>query len=136
MDLSLSFKNGRPKKWKDVETLQKGIDKYFDLCDKTVVMFKHEEKVFEPYTIEGLCIVLECDRKTLLNYEREEGCTSFVWDVAGNGCPIVLKKCGDVFEISGDRHERRRRRYDKKWDKKRDPKLGRIAVHGCWVSKC
>ena len=51
------------KRFKTVEELQSLIDAYFVDCDESK----------KPYTIEGLCVKLEIDRKTLLNYEKAKG---------------------------------------------------------------
>lgn len=55
-------KRGRPKKYTDAEILQQKINAYFDLCDK----------LEKPYTMSGLALALDMDRKTLLNYSKEE----------------------------------------------------------------
>lgn len=55
-------KGGRPKKYSEVEQLQKKINEYFKMCDE-------KEK---PYTITGLCLYLDIDRSTLLRYEEKE----------------------------------------------------------------
>ena len=52
---------GRPRKYKNVEELQKLIDEYFSICDETR----------RPYTITGLALFLDMDRKSLLRYEKE-----------------------------------------------------------------
>lgn len=49
-------------KYKTEEELQKGIDNYFKECDK----------LGKPYTMSGLALSLELDRKTLLNYSNRE----------------------------------------------------------------
>lgn len=49
---------GRPPKYNKVEEMQKKIDEYFLQCDK-----EHE-----PYTVTGLAMALDIDRRTLLNY--------------------------------------------------------------------
>lgn len=54
--------NDYAKKWKDTKSLQKRIDSYFVLCDTN-------EK---PYTMTGLAIALDIDRKTLYNYSNDE----------------------------------------------------------------
>lgn len=70
----------REKQFTTVKELQSAIDEYFDLCDnnsidvydkknQSIVQMKHPI----PYTIEGLCEVLDCDRMTLLNYEKQTG---------------------------------------------------------------
>lgn len=52
---------GRPRKYKNVEELQLLIDEYFYECDKAK----------RPYTITGLALYLDMDRKSLLRYEKE-----------------------------------------------------------------
>lgn len=76
--------SGRSKNWETREELQKDIDKYFEECNsrKVKVYDKKQQEVVEierpiPYTIEGLCDVLECDRMTLLNYEKQKGYEEF-----------------------------------------------------------
>jgi hypothetical protein len=50
---------GKPLKWKSADELEQLIEDYFNTCDK-------DEK---PYTITGLCLVLDISRQTLMNYE-------------------------------------------------------------------
>jgi benzoyl-CoA reductase/2-hydroxyglutaryl-CoA dehydratase subunit BcrC/BadD/HgdB len=52
----------RPKLYTKVEDMEKIIKKYFDECDK-------KEK---PYTMSGLAYALDMDRKSLLNYSKDE----------------------------------------------------------------
>jgi hypothetical protein len=52
---------GRPLKFESVEQLQEKINAYFVECDEKN----------EPYTITGLAVFLDCDRDTLLNYEKK-----------------------------------------------------------------
>lgn len=52
---------GRPRKYKSVEELQRLIDEYFSQCDETR----------RPYTITGLALYLDMDRKSLLRYEKD-----------------------------------------------------------------
>ena len=52
---------GRPKKYTEVEIMQQKIDKYFKECDDNK----------EPYTITGLALALDLDRKSINNYEKE-----------------------------------------------------------------
>jgi len=52
---------GRPLKYKNKKELETAIEKYFAGCDKTG----------EPYTMAGLAYSLGIDRKTLLNYSKE-----------------------------------------------------------------
>ena len=53
-------KGGRPLKFKSVEELEKKINAYF---------YDENNK---PYTICDLCVWLDCDRQTLLNYQEKE----------------------------------------------------------------
>ena len=70
---------GTSKKWETPEEMQSEIDVYFDYCDNYVGFMydvmgkKHNISKPLPYTIEGLCVVLDCDRRTLLNYEKKIG---------------------------------------------------------------
>lgn len=52
----------RPKKYKDVSLFEQKVNDYFDMCDKN-------EK---PYTMSGLAYYLDLDRKSLLNYSKNE----------------------------------------------------------------
>ena len=81
--------SGRSKKWSTPEELQADINAYFDWCDSNPLVQYHNSQIdketgkpleFEisrPYTIEGLCSFLECDRLTLINYQKEEGYEEF-----------------------------------------------------------
>lgn len=53
---------GRKMKYTDVELFQKKVDDYFNMCDE-------KEK---PYTMSGLAYYLDLDRKSLLNYSKNE----------------------------------------------------------------
>ena len=53
---------GRPKLYNSVEELEKDISDYFKMCDK-------KDK---PYTMSGLALALDMDRKTLINYSKDE----------------------------------------------------------------
>ena len=55
-------KVGRPKLYEDVEQMEKDIEKYFKECDK-------KDK---PYTVSGLAYALDMDRRSLLNYSKDE----------------------------------------------------------------
>ena len=55
-------KAGRPRAFKSVEEVEKKIEAYFNYC---------EEKD-KPYTMSGLAYYLEIDRRTLLNYSKDE----------------------------------------------------------------
>ena len=60
--VSKEKKVGRPKKYTKAEEMQEKINKYFENCDKKGY----------PYTITGLALALDLDRKSLLNYSKEE----------------------------------------------------------------
>ena len=53
---------GRPKKYIEVELMQKKINTYFKKCDN-----EHE-----PYTVTGLCLALEITRETLSQYLKSD----------------------------------------------------------------
>lgn len=53
---------GRPRAFNSVEELEKKINKYFEYCNK-------ENK---PYTMSGLAYYLDVDRKTIVNYTKDE----------------------------------------------------------------
>ena len=55
-------KVGRPKVFKSVEEVEEKINAYFNYCEE-------KEK---PYTMSGLAYYLGIDRKTLLNYSKNE----------------------------------------------------------------
>lgn len=80
-------KGGRPLKFKTVEELDKKIDAYFESCwEQKIDMFGNPifqknragEKDYDkpvmvqvrPYTMTGLAVELNTDRKTLLNYKN------------------------------------------------------------------
>lgn len=65
---------GRPKKFTSVEELEKSIEDYFERCDNGM---KNGEPFPIPYTLEGLAAALEIDRRTLLNYSKEDGYEEF-----------------------------------------------------------
>ena len=52
----------RPKLYSSAEDMQKIIDEYFKVCDE-------KEK---PYTMSGLAYALDMDRRSLLNYSKDE----------------------------------------------------------------
>ena len=54
-------KKGRPKAYTEVEVMQQKIDKYFNECDNNK----------EPYTITGLALALDLDRKSINNYAKD-----------------------------------------------------------------
>ena len=55
-------KVGRPKAFKSVEEVEEKINAYFNYCEE-------KEK---PYTMSGLAYYLGIDRKTLINYSKNE----------------------------------------------------------------
>lgn len=76
--------SGREKKWASTNELKEAIDEYFKECDDRTrdVYDKQSQSVKTindptPYTIEGLCMVLDCERQTLLNYEKLDGYEEF-----------------------------------------------------------
>lgn len=52
---------GRPKKYTDVEVMQKKIDAYFQECDEKG----------KPYIITGLALALDMSRQDLINYSKD-----------------------------------------------------------------
>ena len=73
-------KNGRPLKFKSVESLQKKIDAYFESC-LSQMYDKNGQPVFskdgtpvmvqtKPYTVSGLAVFLDTSRETLMDYEN------------------------------------------------------------------
>jgi hypothetical protein len=72
--------SGREKMFKTVGDLQDAIDCYFKECDdRNIQVYDKASQTVKiinkpiPYTIEGLCEVLDCSRETLLNYESQKG---------------------------------------------------------------
>lgn len=57
----MTKKRGRPKAYTEVEKMQQKIDEYFNECDKNK----------EPYTITGLALALDLDRKSINNYAKD-----------------------------------------------------------------
>ena len=53
---------GRPKKFTNVEEMEKAIEEYFDYCDENN----------KPYTISGLAYALDTNRQTLLDYQEQD----------------------------------------------------------------
>lgn len=60
--------NDNALKYKNIEDLQEGIDKYFQECDE-------KEK---PYTMSGLAYSLGIDRKTLINYGERDSYSTLI----------------------------------------------------------
>jgi len=86
------------KKWATPELMQKDIDKYFKRCDENTTFYydtfvvKHTILAPLPYTTEGLCVALDCDRKTLLNYEKQEGYEAYFHTINKAKTKIQLNK--------------------------------------------
>ena len=55
-------KVGRPKIFKSVEEVEEKINAYFKYC----------EDKDKPYTMSGLAYYLDVDRRTIVNYTKEE----------------------------------------------------------------
>lgn len=55
-------KGGRPRKYTDKEIFEKKIEEYFNDCDKKG----------KPYTMSGLAYSLGMDRRSLLNYSKDD----------------------------------------------------------------
>lgn len=73
--MTVPGKGGRPLKFNSVEELQQKIDDYFVWCDSQVkgILTERGVKIIKkPYTMSGLAIHLGCDRKTLVNYSKNE----------------------------------------------------------------
>ena len=80
--------SGQSKRWETKEDLQKDIDKYFEECNnRTVEVYdKNKQSIVSikkpiPYTIEGLCDILGCERMTLLNYEKQKGYEEYFYTI-------------------------------------------------------
>lgn len=74
--------SGKPKMFNSPEELEKEIEDYFKWCDDNPIreqnwVGKEGSEVYKtkqrPYLIEGLCLRLNCERQTLLNYEKKPG---------------------------------------------------------------
>lgn len=71
------------KRWETPEDMQTDIQKYFDECINNTIekLDSNGNKVTIkrpiPLTIEGLCDTLDCDRMTLLNYQKAKGYERF-----------------------------------------------------------
>ena len=57
----MTKKRGRPKAYTEVEIMQQKIEEYFNECDRNK----------EPYTITGLALALDLDRKSINNYAKD-----------------------------------------------------------------
>ena len=69
------FVEGRPKKYTDPKVMEKKIEEFFKDCDSKTKLITNEKGqakiMLEPYTITGLCLWLDMDRATLLEYEKD-----------------------------------------------------------------
>jgi len=78
-------RNGRPKKYTEVEIMQEKIDKYFESCYRPVTRIvdgkcinvkKSNGEVlkeqYRPFTVTGLADALDMTRETLLRYGEQE----------------------------------------------------------------
>ena len=66
-DVKTSPKVGSPRKYETVRQLENAINKYFADCDSKK----------KPYTVCGLARSLGVDRKTLINYSKDENNPDF-----------------------------------------------------------
>ena len=74
--------SGREKIFKSPEELERYINDYFVSIDSNPIITKDwvgkdaimvEREMQRPYTVEGLCLHLDINRQTLLNYQKEAG---------------------------------------------------------------
>lgn len=70
MKKSYNIGNDYAMKYKDEESLKKGIDAYFKKCDKNK----------DPYTMTGLALTLGIDRSTLVRYSDREMFATLIKD--------------------------------------------------------
>jgi len=66
---------GRPKKYTSVKQMQDDIKRYFNSCIKATEDSETGEityKQIRPFTITGFALALNMDRRTLLNYEKDD----------------------------------------------------------------
>lgn len=75
----MAHAGGRPPIFTTVEELESKIDEYFAYCDNRIrqVYSAKSEGVIEvldpaPYTMSGLAVFLGMDRRSLLNYSKNE----------------------------------------------------------------
>jgi hypothetical protein len=66
--------SGRPRKFKTVEDMQKLIDAYFESCwcDEIDELGNVRKVNIRPYTVTGLCIALDTNRMSLLEYQKDD----------------------------------------------------------------
>ena len=68
---------GRPKKFTSPKEMQVKIDEYFKKCDQRTRQVVSNGDIIkllnpEPYTMAGLALILDLDRKSLLNYSKND----------------------------------------------------------------
>lgn len=89
---------GREKLFSTPELLRAAFEKYFYECDNNTQQVITKDGVLVsvpdpiPYTIEGLCDVLDCDRDTLLNYQKAPGYEEFFGTVKSAKMKIQRNK--------------------------------------------
>lgn len=74
--------SGRSKLYETPEQLERHINEYFEKVDskkhrQLVTITKNGDEIYKekdyPYTIEGLCLHLDVDFQTFLNYRKKKG---------------------------------------------------------------
>ena len=75
-------KGGRPRKYTEAEQMQYKIDKYFESCfipardERGNIQRDYDGKIIKrqirPFTITGLALALDMDRRSLVNYSKDE----------------------------------------------------------------
>lgn len=78
---NLNPRPGQPRKWDTPEELEAIMNEYFDWCDDYTenesvyqngnYVGEREVKRPKPYTVAGLCLWLDIDRLTLINYTKD-----------------------------------------------------------------
>jgi hypothetical protein len=63
---------GQPLKFKSPKILQDRIDAYFESCWVRHKDDKTKDTRIKPYTVSGLAVFLDVDRRTILNYGNRE----------------------------------------------------------------
>lgn len=83
--------SGKPKLYETPEELERDINGYFDKIDakihkQLVTVTKNGDEIYRekayPYTIEGLCLHLNIQPQTLINYRRRKGYEEYFDTVA------------------------------------------------------
>lgn len=79
----MTNKGGRPLKFKSKQELQERVDAYFESCfepafnkkGEPLIDFRTGEQMIwqtKPFTMAGLACFLDIDRRTLLNYSKDD----------------------------------------------------------------